>query len=238
MPLNLGYNYAQFPDGLIQLVGNSAGAINTSVLLNNIPDVTQAQLSAGVTLNDKVFLYNSSTQTWKNPQVQVTATVAGDRWCVGGATESTNPIATFTTPSFSPTTIRVVSSAVGDTTQTCTVFGYDTSATPVTVGRNAAVTLNGTTQVTLAGNYAYVYKVTLSAAAAGTVTVSTTGGTTITTVTIGALITSHSLTPGQVITHVDTLTLTGIPIWIQRVIAVNTPPAGGLFELFNIGHAP
>jgi len=80
-------------------------------------------------------------------------------------------------------TIRVSSSAAGDTTQTVTIDGRLASGVRTT----EVLTLNGTTVVSGAVTFERILKITLSAAAAGIVTVArnTTPFTTIVAVPIG-----------------------------------------------------
>ena len=64
--------------------------------------------------------------------------------------------------------VRVVSSAGGDTTQTCTIYGIDGSGNPVV----ETLTLDGTTDVDGTQHFSRNFGAELSAAAAGTVTLS------------------------------------------------------------------
>jgi hypothetical protein len=79
-------------------------------------------------------------------------------------------------------TVRIVSSAAGDTTQTVTITGRLADGTIASETLN----LNGTTVVTSSNTYERLLKAEMSATATGTVTVArTTGPTTIRVIPIG-----------------------------------------------------
>lgn len=77
--------------------------------------------------------------------------------------------------------VTVVSDDASDTTQTATIYGVDGSGD----GQSEQVTLNGTNPVQTTGTYDQVIAVVLSAAAAGTVTVTDGGGLTAFSLTAG-----------------------------------------------------
>jgi hypothetical protein len=79
-------------------------------------------------------------------------------------------------------TVRIVSSAAGDTTQTVTITGRLADGSLA----SEVLNLNGTTPVTSSNTYERLLKAEMSATAAGTVTVArTTGPTTIRVIPIG-----------------------------------------------------
>jgi hypothetical protein len=96
-----------------------------------------------------------------------------DSGTVGGAIDLTDFI-DFTQMTGNDT-IQAVSSSAGDTTQTITVVGRDAAGNVVT---SSATTLTGTTPVTISGlgTVERILSATLSATAAGTVTVRSTTG--------------------------------------------------------------
>jgi len=81
----------------------------------------------------------------------------------------------------SSTTVRVRSSASGDTTQTLTITGRKTDGTIASEG----LALNGTTNVTSTNTYERILKAELSATCAGTLTFETTGAVLIRSIPIG-----------------------------------------------------
>lgn len=96
-----------------------------------------------------------------------------DAGTVGGAIDLTDAI-DFTQMT-SNDTIQAVSSSAGDTSQTVTVVGRDAAGNLVT---SSATTLTGTTPVTITGlgTVERVLSATMSATAAGTVTIRSTTG--------------------------------------------------------------
>lgn len=75
----------------------------------------------------------------------------------------------------SNTAPKAASSSAGDTTQTLTIFGRLMTG----AADSEAITLNGTTQITFTKTYIYLTKATLSATAAGTVTIFMNDGSTV-----------------------------------------------------------
>ncbi len=84
---------------------------------------------------------------------------------IGGAIDTTKRV--VFTDMQATGTVGVYSSDAGDTTQTVTITGRDSTGVVVT----ESLALNGTTKVTGSQQFERILKITLSAAAAGTVTV-------------------------------------------------------------------
>lgn len=74
--------------------------------------------------------------------------------------------------------VTVVSSNAGDTTQTCTVYGRDSTGVLV----NEVLNLNGTTRVVGAQNFERISKIVVNAAHTGTITVTRDDGPTYTAI--------------------------------------------------------
>lgn len=107
-----------------------------------------------------------------------------DSGTVGGAI---NTAGTVVEMSISGNTApKVASSNAGDTTQTITIVGRDAAGVLQTENQ----TLNGTTQVSFSTTFERILRVSLSASAAGTVTVYENDGSTV-VVTLAAGITSN-----------------------------------------------
>lgn len=106
---------------------------------------------------------------------------SGDAATLGGGIDVDNRV-TFAQLAANDT-IRAVSSSAGDTTQTLTVRGRDISGNAV----QEAKVLTGTTPITFntLGTVERLIFMQLNADAAGTITISTTGGFTIATIPVG-----------------------------------------------------
>lgn len=75
------------------------------------------------------------------------------------------------------TTLRIVSSSVSDTATTITLTGIDSSGEAI----SEALTASGTTQVTSTNSFAHIYAVAKAGTWVGTMTLSTSAGTTLLT---------------------------------------------------------
>lgn len=83
---------------------------------------------------------------------------------IGGAIDTTTTV--VFTDLTTASTLEVLSSNAGDTTQTLTVYGRDSTGIAI----SETVSLNGTTVVSLTNTYGRLLKAVLSGAATGTVT--------------------------------------------------------------------
>lgn len=151
---------------------------------------------------------------------------------------------TSTTPAGFPSTVEVVSSDAGDTTQSVTVYGISGGA-----AARETIVLNGTSAATGTTTFSKVVGFTIDAACAGTVTVSD-GSNTIGTVSAGVLargvvLTTNTPAAGVLTVSIDTDTAGDVVVWgesasgaeIQEVFDMTTgatTPVVGAVTFANI----